>query len=154
LNTFNWRLFISGVLKVHTGEKPFECETCGRKFAVSNHLQYHIRVVHSGEKVSRESLALLAAKDCNCGKSDQFKALTVLDTKFMLPKRKKRNRFELPGLNVHLESFLANVFITKLSKREFLKKKKKKKKERLADDRMTRPHRNLSYSAQFKHIPA
>lgn len=33
----------------HTGEKPFECETCLRRFSRSDHLTTHIRT-HTGER--------------------------------------------------------------------------------------------------------
>ncbi|CAG0918105.1 unnamed protein product [Notodromas monacha] len=51
LVSFSFCVFV----KNKKGEKPYECGTCGRRFAVSNHLRYHERA-HTGEKPFRCSV--------------------------------------------------------------------------------------------------
>lgn len=35
---------------LHSGERPFKCEICGRTFVLAQHLKSHMKLVHSDEK--------------------------------------------------------------------------------------------------------
>jgi uncharacterized Zn-finger protein len=42
-------LFFYRHIRIHTGDKPFQCKICARAFSRSDHLTTHVRT-HTGEK--------------------------------------------------------------------------------------------------------
>jgi uncharacterized Zn-finger protein len=49
MHNFFFIFFIFRHIRIHTGDKPFQCKICARAFSRSDHLTTHIRT-HTGEK--------------------------------------------------------------------------------------------------------
>ncbi|XP_034233323.1 zinc finger protein 354A-like isoform X11 [Thrips palmi] len=85
-------------LRIHSGEKPYECKVCNRKFGQTSNLRNHMSTIHSEEKPHECSI---------CGK--KFKVMKNLKAHLEFHRGEKRyecricsKKFRLPsGLKKH-----------------------------------------------------
>ena len=62
------KMYLARDACIHTGDKPYKCDTCGAQFSTSGNLKTHVRI-HTGEKpYNCDTCGAKFSQNCNLKK--------------------------------------------------------------------------------------